>query len=124
MDGTNLSVVESATRVNGRRPSSDGSEPERPEALFFPNQRKDAGAHRTVSIVASTTACFSGSSRSTARIAEVSLGNYSGLIVTCRGAISKRVGAAGDGAVRIPVSQPIATAPAKSFCVAISARTL
>ncbi len=42
MDGTNLSVVESATKVNSRNPSSDGSEPERPEALFFPNQRKSS----------------------------------------------------------------------------------
>ncbi|PWV57577.1 nuclease-like protein [Nocardiopsis sp. L17-MgMaSL7] len=47
MDGTNLSVVESATRVNGRSSSSEGSEHERPEALFFPNQRKEGGAANT-----------------------------------------------------------------------------
>lgn len=47
MDGTNLSVVESATSVNGRSPSSDGSDPERPETLFFPNQRKDSSASGT-----------------------------------------------------------------------------
>ncbi|WP_017606928.1 nuclease-related domain-containing protein [Nocardiopsis alkaliphila] len=28
--------------MNSRNPSSDGSEPERPEALFFPNQRKSS----------------------------------------------------------------------------------
>ncbi|WP_275101084.1 nuclease-related domain-containing protein [Nocardiopsis dassonvillei] len=40
MDRTNLSDVKSATRVNGSTPTSGGSDPERPESLFFPNQRK------------------------------------------------------------------------------------
>ncbi|GAB2512128.1 hypothetical protein GCM10026982_43110 [Nocardiopsis aegyptia] len=39
MDGTNLTDVESATRVNGTSPSPDDARPHRPEALFFPNQR-------------------------------------------------------------------------------------
>nr|WP_202421435.1 nuclease-related domain-containing protein [Nocardiopsis alba] len=42
MDGTTLSDVESATRVNSRSPSSGGSDPDPPEALFFPNQRKES----------------------------------------------------------------------------------
>ncbi|MDT0331805.1 nuclease-related domain-containing protein [Nocardiopsis sp. DSM 44743] len=37
MDGTNLSDVESATRVN---PSPKSPEPQRPEDLFFPNKKK------------------------------------------------------------------------------------
>lgn len=43
MDGTNLSVVESATRVNSHNSSSGGSEPEGNNALFFPNQRRTDG---------------------------------------------------------------------------------
>jgi hypothetical protein len=40
MDGTNLSDVKSATRVNGTTPPPDDRRPEKREALFFPNQRK------------------------------------------------------------------------------------
>ncbi len=44
MDRTNLSDVKSATRVNGSTPSSEGPDRERPESLFFPNQRKQKDA--------------------------------------------------------------------------------
>ncbi len=43
MDRTNLSDVESATRVNGHTPSSEGEGGKKPESLFFPNQDKKKG---------------------------------------------------------------------------------
>nr|WP_152476644.1 nuclease-related domain-containing protein [Nocardiopsis salina] len=47
MDGTNLSDVETATRVNGPEEASENRKTDNPETLFFPNQRKnqdDSGA--------------------------------------------------------------------------------
>lgn len=43
MDGTNLSDVESATRSSDPEQPSDNQEPDNPETLFFPNQRKSQG---------------------------------------------------------------------------------
>lgn len=43
MERTNLSDVDSATKVNGQAPASASAAPTSPEALFFPNQRKDKG---------------------------------------------------------------------------------
>lgn len=49
MDGTNLSDVKSATRANGGTTPPERSAPERPETLFFPNQRKkDTSGGRAV----------------------------------------------------------------------------
>nr|WP_218908629.1 nuclease-related domain-containing protein [Nocardiopsis sinuspersici] len=41
MDRTNVSDVESATRVNGHTPSSEGSDRQRHETLFFPSKNND-----------------------------------------------------------------------------------
>ncbi|MFD3687036.1 nuclease-related domain-containing protein [Nocardiopsis sp. NPDC058631] len=47
MDRTNLSDVESATRVNGQSQPSQDSGKEGHETLFFPNQRKNKGPSGT-----------------------------------------------------------------------------